>query len=439
VNGASSLLIPLPIPGGPALPLPGANLPTHIIGGIAHRVAKEAVHMWLGSVVDWFAHMDLSVLHLLWRAITATTRPVIGGPAWSAECRTMAAIAATVALPLVIGAAIIAIIRQDLSGLLRTVLVRVPLALVFTGAAIELVSLGLSATDQACAAVMHAAGAPLGQLFRRTGGLLVGPNPVGLAADMLLLVVAGALSLLVWLELAVRQAAVAVAALFLPLALAGSAFPATAHWARRLGETITALVLSKLAIVAVLALAASALGTPGRGIAAIVEAVTLLALTCVAPFALLRIIPAIEGGAASHLEGLGRAGARAAVRAPQQVHGWIGSASAASFDRLAEGLGESSHAGSRSAGSGGSGGSGRGGGSGGGGGPGSIGGIGVRPPRPPGPPRAPQTDGGGAGAGAGSTARRPAPASPAPASPVASGASPSAGRSPARAGRASHD
>ena len=64
---------------------------------------------------------------------------------------------------------------------------------------------------------------------------------------------AAVVAFVLWLELAVRSAAIGAAALFLPLALVGLAWPATSHWARRLGETLAALVLSKLVIAAVLA------------------------------------------------------------------------------------------------------------------------------------------------------------------------------------------
>ena len=64
---------------------------------------------------------------------------------------------------------------------------------------------------------------------------------------------------MVWVELLIRAAAVYVAVLFLPLALASLAWPAIAHWCRRLVDTLVALVLGKFVIVSVLSLAAGAL------------------------------------------------------------------------------------------------------------------------------------------------------------------------------------
>ena len=162
---------------------------------------------------------------------------------------------------------------------------RLPLALLFTGVSVQLVALGLAATDQASAMMLDAAGDPTHQLLL---GLVdrARPSRAGSAwrpsAAFLVVLAAAIVAFVLWLELAVRSAAIAAASLFLPLALAGLAWPATAHWARRLGETLAALVLSKLVIAAVLALAAGLLGS-SSGLAGVVEGVALLAVAGIRP------------------------------------------------------------------------------------------------------------------------------------------------------------
>ena len=117
--------------------------------------------------------------------------------------------------------------------------------------------------------------------------------------------------LVLWLELVVRAAAVSVAALFLPLALAGLVWPAVSHWCRRLADTLAALVLSKLVVAATLSLAVGAVagglgvgatGGDGGGFAAVITGIALLAIATFSPFTLLKLIPAIESGVVSHLE-----------------------------------------------------------------------------------------------------------------------------------------
>jgi hypothetical protein len=217
----------------------------------------------------------------------------------------MILIGAGSAVPLVGVAAIEAIAHQDPSSLLRTALLRLPMALLLTGVVIELVSLGLTFTDQASLALLDTGGDAVGRLFAHLA-VAVGPVAPGLLGfgQLLLVLVVAFVGFLLWIELAVRSAAVAVAALFLPLALAGLIWPATSRWARRLGETLAGLVLMKLVMAAVLALAGGALSADAGGLSSLVEGVALLGLTVFSPFALFRLIPMLEAGAVSHLEGV---------------------------------------------------------------------------------------------------------------------------------------
>ena len=79
-------------------------------------------------------------------------------------------------------------------------------------------------------------------------------------------------------------------------------------------------MLSKLVIASVLALAAGLLGS-SSSLAGVVEGVALLAVAAFAPFVLLKLVPAVEGGAVAHLEGLSRRPVRAGQRLGTSVTG----------------------------------------------------------------------------------------------------------------------
>jgi hypothetical protein len=171
-----------------------------------------------------------------------------------------------------------------------------------------------------------------------THGLVAAAADPTLAGFVLLLIAlliaVGAFVL--WLELLIRAAAVYVAVLFLPLALATLVWPAVSHWCRRLVETLAALILSKFVIVATLSLAAGAVssgtsgaGAHGSGFSAVLAGGALLVIATFVPFAILRLIPAVEAGAVGHLEGLRQRGTATVARPAR---------SAASF-ALHEGLG----------------------------------------------------------------------------------------------------
>jgi hypothetical protein len=294
----------LRVPIGPDL-IPGpAGLPS----GFFRDLATAFVSDWFGTLDHWVATGTAWLLREAWAAMSATSDPVLTGTSFKSEYHVMVLIGVGTVLPLLGLAVIQAIVQQDASGLFRTAFVRLPMALLLTSVVIELVSLGLTVTDRASSAVLATGGDPTASLLEHLAAGLPGVlgTALGSFGALLVLAVGAVIAFLLWLELAVRSAAVAVAAMFLPLALAGLVWPATSHWARRLGETLAGLVLMKLVMAAVLALAAGALSADAGGISSIVEGFALLGLTVMSPFVLFRLVPMVESGAASYIAGAGR-------------------------------------------------------------------------------------------------------------------------------------
>ena len=174
--------------------------------------------------------------------------------------------------------------------------------------AVQLVQLSLAVTDALGTTVSSGVGGNIQQALSGVATSLVtqaggGPGvPTFVLLIGALLVAFGAF--LLWMELLVRAAAVYVAVLFLPLALASLVWPAISHWCRRLVDTVVALVLAKFVIVAVLSLAVAALASGTQtGFASVLGGGALLLLAAFSPFTLLRLVPAVEAGAVHQLEG----------------------------------------------------------------------------------------------------------------------------------------
>jgi hypothetical protein len=172
----------------------------------------------------------------------------------------------------------------------------------------------LSASDELAAAVSSSAGGQsadfLAQAVTSLGGVGAAGSPF-VVFVVGLLTVAGAL--LLWVELLMREAAVYVVVLMLPLAFAAFVWPARRIWAIRSLELLAALILSKFAIVAVLSLGAAALGhSVHGGVAGVLSGIVLLGLATLAPWALLRLLPLAE--LASGAAGAFRAEATGALR-----------------------------------------------------------------------------------------------------------------------------
>ena len=292
-------------------------------GAAASQVAGAGVSSVLGDLGSWVAEGASWLLTQIGTVIGDTTSIDLGASWFSAHYGTMAGLAGVVIVPLLLLGIMQSVFRQNLSSLLRSVLVNVPLAILLTAVAVKLVQLGISVTDAMSTAVAHGAGLDTGHFM---SSVIAGLSPVSAAGQPSapgfvlflgsLAVVVGAV--LVWIELLIRAAAVYVAVLFLPLALGSLAWPAIAHWSRRLVDTLVALILGKFVIVSVLSLATGALAdgagsTPtgasadpsgGGGFTAVLGGAALLLLSALSPWALFRLLPFVEAGAVGHLEGL---------------------------------------------------------------------------------------------------------------------------------------
>jgi hypothetical protein len=286
---------------------PVTSLPSQVAGLGADSI--------LSSMASWVTNGATWLLGQIGSALQSSTQIDLGASWFISHFETMAALAGVVIVPLLLLGIVQAIHRQSTSLLLRSILINVPVALLLTGAAVKLVQLGLALVDAMSADVAHGAGLDTGHFLTATTNALSG-TAAGPATPAFVLFLGGLAvvfgSFLLWIELLVRAAAVYVAVLFLPLALASLAWPAVSHWCRRLVDTLVGLVLSKFVIVTVLSLAVSALagGTNGQGsgggFSAVLGGAALLFLAAAAPWALFRLLPFAEAAAISHLEGVGR-------------------------------------------------------------------------------------------------------------------------------------
>ncbi|MGH9017225.1 MAG: hypothetical protein ACRDY1_05710, partial [Acidimicrobiales bacterium] len=279
---------------------------TGAVSGVAGGVVSGVVGAGFSAVFDaagqWVASGATWLLSEVGGALSATTSVDLTSGWFSGHEAAMAAVAAALVVPMVCCATIQALYRQSGAMLVRTFLVQIPLALLLTGVAVELVQMALSVTDTLSAQLLASAGVDTTSILSPVANFLIGAGAVNPAVPAFVVFVGGLLvavaTLVLWLELVVRAAAVSVAVLFLPLALAALVWPAVSHWCRRLADTLAALILSKLVIAAVLSLAVGALagglgvgavGGDGGGFAAVVTGIALLVIATLSPFTLLRL------------------------------------------------------------------------------------------------------------------------------------------------------
>jgi hypothetical protein len=293
-------------------------------GSIGGSIASSGFETVLSGISQWVASGAEWLLGQIGDVLSATTTVDIGASWFRAHYGQMTALAGVVILPMLLASTLQAVVRQNPGQLVRTFLVQLPLALLLAVVAIQIVILSLSATDAMSDAVAGGTNADVSSLLTGvTSGLVAAAADPTIASFVLLLIslLIAVAAFVLWLELLIRAAAVYVAVLFLPLALAALVWPAVSHWCRRLVETLAALILSKFVIVATLSLAAGAVssgtagtGTHGSGFSSVLAGGALLVMATFVPFAILRMIPAVEAGAVGHLDGLRERGTAAVTR-----------------------------------------------------------------------------------------------------------------------------
>jgi hypothetical protein len=299
-----------------------------VVSGVAGSTAKDAASSVFSALSSWLASgADQLLAHVL-DLVTGSTQLVSGGAPTSAASAAvrpdlhspwflhqetlMVELMALVIFPLLGVSTIGAILHQDLNRLARTWLVALPLAILCGFVGIELTTVGLDVTDALTATVLSSVDLTktIGVAVEGMSDPVTGPVVTGIIAFLALVA-----AVMLWLELVLRSAAIYIAVLFLPLALAGLVWPSTTRMAKRLVEMLVALLLSKFVVAAVLALGANAVGAGGADGA--ITGVAILLIAGFAPFLLFRMVPIMEAAAIGHLEGAAHRPFRAAQRGVQ--------------------------------------------------------------------------------------------------------------------------
>lgn len=285
--------------------------------GFGVNAVFSAAGQWVASGATWILQQVVGV-------VSATTAAPIGTAWFVARLHVVEAIGATLAVPFACMAAVQAVLRQSPGLLVRAVVVHLPVSLLCAGTAAALVQMGLAVTDVLARQMLTGAGTSAGGALAPVSAAFGAAAGAPSFALLLAAVVVAVAGLTLWLEMAVRAAAVSLAVLFLPLVMAAMVWPAVAHWCRRLAETLAALVLSKLVVVGAIGLATAALangvagGPVGGSFGAVVTGAALLVVAASCPFALMRLIPAVEAGAMAQLE-QGRHHLKQAAGAPMRM------------------------------------------------------------------------------------------------------------------------
>jgi len=284
---------------------------TGALKGIGNSIFSQ-ITTWVTEGATWLIGQVVT-------EIEKSTTPELSSAGFLSEYARMAQIAAALAAASALLAIVEALAQSSWALLARAFLVNMPLAFLATSVAFVVVQLLLVATDGMSHAIAaatqehsrHFFQTAIGDLSKAGGAVREGDptSKVGLQGagevavpvfvTFLVAIIGAFAAFFVWVELLMRDAAVYVVALFLPLAFAASIWPRWSGALRRTGELLVVVIGSKFVIVSIIAIAAGLVSEEGADVEHILAASARMLLACFAPFMLFRLVPFAEGAMAA--------------------------------------------------------------------------------------------------------------------------------------------
>ncbi len=275
----------------------GSTLVKTAVGAVAAAATFDLAARWMIAAAQKITGAIVST-------ITIPTSPQLTAAWFQRSFAPMAALGAALAFLVTLIALTSAAARRDPAALAGT-LAGIVRAGVGTGLLIALTTLALQITDGISADVIRTSH----QTFWSQVGTAWGSSGFGgfgsSALAMLMAILQVIAGVIVWLELAVRNAAIYLTVLFFPVALAASIWPTLSGWTSRLARLLFLFVILKPVVLIVLAFAGNAAlaglslnGSLPSSAGTVIAAITIFALAAMAPWALMLIVAADAESAA---------------------------------------------------------------------------------------------------------------------------------------------
>src|SRR4051795_8901369 len=303
------------------------------VTGAPGKIAEGAATGALNQLTEWMTDAATWTTNQIATGIQKTSTPELKASWYQERFGSMIALGLGLAALVTMMALASAAIRRDPEALGATVygMFRAGLG---TGLVLVLTVLALGVADEISNTMAsETMGKNAGQFWNDVGDAWGKDNFAGFGSSAIAFffafvqVIAG---LLVWIEMLLRSAAIYIAVLFLPAALAASIWPPLREWESRLVKVLLVLIAMKPVIITVLSLAghASAAAITGEAsgdVGVLLAAIVIFALAACAPWALMTLVSMSAEGAWSARAA--QQGARDGMAGgPSKVGGSLGNA-----------------------------------------------------------------------------------------------------------------
>src|SRR5215216_1611744 len=275
------------------------------VTGAPGKIAEGAATGALNQLTEWMTDAATWTTKQIATGIQKTSTPELKASWYKERFGSMVTLGLGLAALVTMMALASAAIRRDPEALGATVygMVRAGLG---TGFVLVLTVLAVGVADDISHAIAgETLGQGAGQFWNDVGDAWGKDNFAGFGSAAIAFffafvqVIAG---LLVWIEMLLRSAAIYIAVLFLPAALAASIWPPLREWESRLVKVLFVLIAMRPVIITVLSLAghtaAAAITGEARGdVGVMLAAIVIFALAACVPWALMTLVSMSADGA----------------------------------------------------------------------------------------------------------------------------------------------
>ncbi len=277
-------------------------------------VVNFSFSTFISSAAGWVASSGDWAWHTLGSWLATTSDPSVVIKAANAEYSTLLGLAPLVALIALVANVLSSLRRVEPAALLRDTMIAAPLIVLGVFGARPIAQLILTLVDALCSGASAHASATLTTLTSQAANL---PSGVPQFAVLVLALAEVVGAMLLWFELIVRNAILALLLALAPMVFASALWTPLRKLSVRLIETFVALAMSKFVVVVALAIGVQA--TQTGSVVVVITGVALCLLATLAPFTLLRLVPLLEGSAVHALDGLRQRATSGAKRVASTV------------------------------------------------------------------------------------------------------------------------
>jgi hypothetical protein len=266
----------------------------------ASEAIANAGESVMSGVTNWVANGASWLLRQVANLAEKTTTPRLDSKWFGDKYADMMVLAAPLVAVLLMLSMIEAALRRDPNQVVRS-FVALPVAFLLAGGILVVFGLLITATDAWSAWLLRSFDDDAREVYQNIAGAalfsgLSGRLDIPLFIVFLTALVTALCAIGVWIELLLREAAIYVAAFFIPLTYAGAVWRRSEPWVARSTEFLVAVILAKLPIAGALALGAAAMAHSGEeGAAAAVGGVlagaAVIGFAALSPWLLLKMFP----------------------------------------------------------------------------------------------------------------------------------------------------